>query len=798
VKAAPLAALSLLVGCVQSGVVQCDDGRLCPAGLECDDQHDLCVRPEQKAECAGHDDFTPCEVTGIEDPTCYDGVCLPGGCGNGFEDPEEACDDANAISGDGCAADCESTETCGNGVPDVVKGEACDDGNAIGHDGCASACDVESARWVEIAPWPPPRKGASIAYDSRRQRIVMFGGHHKRTVFSFPFRRADTWEWDGHHWSEMLPSASPAQRTGAAMAYDPGRGVTVLFGGDDAGLFGDTWEWDGGTWAQRSPEGDSPPARSGGGMAYDPARGRVVLVGGIGADGVGVADTWEWDGQSWEEQSSGALPGGVPRVAYDPRRGVLVAFVAGQTWERLDASWQDVTPATGSPPEAPDAAIAFDPTLGAVALHGGGVGAMDTWTWNGSAWAHPGAGGPFVDGAQMAGDVARGEIILFGGDDGTNTWSWNGAKWKLTDDIVAPEPRFGHGWALDVHGDVIVYGGEDLGFNAFVDTWAWRGKWIQREATSAPGPRTEPAMAYDAAHGETVMYGGFDDVTTWIWDGETWSPRTSTTTPGPRAGATAAYDAAREEIVMFGSGSGTWLWNGTDWRDAAPPVGPPERTGAALAYDPIRARIVMFGGGSPIDESSLGDTWEWDGVTWEERTPAASPPPRDGAAMDWDAARRRIVMFGGRAGFVAARNDVWEWDGEHWVQGTAPLPPVGRTQHALFASPDGAGVLVFGGGVVEADLASGIVEVLSDVWRLRWDGVHPDESCVAIDIDGDEVAACEDPDCWARCVGCGDGTCDEALESCDLCPEDCGACPPRCGDFACAAGETEATCPGDC
>ena len=35
---------------------------------------------------------------------------------------------ATAVSGDGCSADCKSTETCGNGIVDTV-GEVCDDGN---------------------------------------------------------------------------------------------------------------------------------------------------------------------------------------------------------------------------------------------------------------------------------------------------------------------------------------------------------------------------------------------------------------------------------------------------------------------------------------------------------------------------------------------------------------------------------------------------------------------------------------------------------------------------------------------
>jgi cysteine-rich repeat protein len=65
-------------------------------------------------------------------PGCGDGVSglgyknnpSPGHCGDGVRDPGEACDDGNTTGGDGCSADCKSTEVCGNGIVD--PGEECD------------------------------------------------------------------------------------------------------------------------------------------------------------------------------------------------------------------------------------------------------------------------------------------------------------------------------------------------------------------------------------------------------------------------------------------------------------------------------------------------------------------------------------------------------------------------------------------------------------------------------------------------------------------------------------------------
>ncbi len=44
---------------------------------------------------------------------------------------------------------------------------------------------------------PRPRLGHAMAYDSTRQRIVLFGGRLVGTRFG------DTWEWDGANWTQV-------------------------------------------------------------------------------------------------------------------------------------------------------------------------------------------------------------------------------------------------------------------------------------------------------------------------------------------------------------------------------------------------------------------------------------------------------------------------------------------------------------------------------------------------------------------------------------------------------------------
>src|SRR3954471_20735529 len=103
----------LAAACIEPDLVICDDGRACGPGQVCDDIHATCVDRDQLAACTGQPDRTPCEA-GPVIGACFDGVCLRPGCGNRAVEADEQCDDGNRIDGDGCSADCRSTERCGN------------------------------------------------------------------------------------------------------------------------------------------------------------------------------------------------------------------------------------------------------------------------------------------------------------------------------------------------------------------------------------------------------------------------------------------------------------------------------------------------------------------------------------------------------------------------------------------------------------------------------------------------------------------------------------------------------------
>lgn len=264
-------------------------------------------------------------------------------------------------------------------------------------------------------------------------------------------------------------------------------------------------------------------------------------------------------------------------------------------------------------------------------------------------------------------DAIRGAAVMVGGFTTApvrETWEFRGGNWALRA-VNGPAARYGAASAFDsLRGRTVIYGGSNFPAapNWLSDTWEWSGTaWSQRPVCG-PGARFRAAMAYDAARGECVLFGGFDGTTslgdTWVYDGTTWT-LAATTGPSARVGHAMAYDSRRRVVVMFGGNLGqtefgdTWEWDGSTWAQRA--GGPPARTGHALAHDSRRGVVVMQGGRGA---SLLGDTWEWDGASWQAAPSGAGA--RQGHEMAFDAGRSRVLMFGG-ATAAGATAHTWEY-----------------------------------------------------------------------------------------------------------------------------------------
>src|SRR3569623_1927804 len=199
----------------------------------------------------------------------------------------------NAPSGELCV-DPDAISAC-TGKADNAT---CDDGIRVSGDGCDSNCLLESAAWKQLATDNVALRRTPMAYDIAHDQMVMFGG---KPTGTFSLSLGGTAVFTGRAWQEASPRTIPRPRNRAALAYDSVRNRVVMFGGSDpraAHFYNETWQWEGHDWQQAEPP-PSPPARDGATMVFDSKRGRMILFGGRtrGPEGVSMyCDSWRWDG----------------------------------------------------------------------------------------------------------------------------------------------------------------------------------------------------------------------------------------------------------------------------------------------------------------------------------------------------------------------------------------------------------------------------------------------------------------------------------------------------------------------
>jgi hypothetical protein len=191
------------------------------------------------------------------------------------------------------------------------------------------------------------------------------------------------------------------------------------------------------------------------------------------------------------------------------------------------------------------------------------------------------------------------------------------------------------------------------------DTWLWAGlSWVALKPASSPAPRFSASMAYDAASGQLILFGGgaqnavyFND--TWTWNGSNWVQLHPATSPPFGFASAMAYDPATRQIVMFGGqrsttySNSTWVWTGSNWQQLTPQTVPGAREGASMAWDPTTSQLVMFGGRQTGSNADFNDTWVWTGANWVQQHPATSPPARNSAVLVFDPATGQMLLAGG-------------------------------------------------------------------------------------------------------------------------------------------------------
>jgi hypothetical protein len=199
----------------------------------------------------------------------------------------------------------------------------------------ADTWEFDGVAWQQVPTpaAPPPQYSHELAFDRARGVTVLYPG---------AFGRNELWEYNGVLWT-LRPLAMPPFRYFASLGYDQRRARTVLFGGFDSQYREDTWEYDGASWVQVAAAAP-PPARSYGAMTWDPVRARLVLFGGSSPTGAPLGDLWEYDGAQWTPRSATNPPAARidAGLAWDRALARLVLFGGGSgagrspfrdTWE---------------------------------------------------------------------------------------------------------------------------------------------------------------------------------------------------------------------------------------------------------------------------------------------------------------------------------------------------------------------------------------------------------------------------------------------------------------------------------
>lgn len=474
---------------------------------------------------------------------------------------------------------------------------------------------VRHGEWVATLGGKVPGSTAENPHEALswgQAHPMLVPGHSGIEISGAQWGRADgssAREQASIRWRQLLAgpeSEQPAPRRGHAMAYDPRRGVTVLFGGTREGsgaALDDTWEWDGSNWRTAATTGARPEPRSHAQVVYHPGRGTLVLFGGqVGGSG-GLGDTWEFDGRAWSELSaSGEVENADLRrfghaMAYDPATDGLVAvggtvggFLAGDTWHWNGTRWSRLADR--------------DPDL-ALTAH---------------ALVHDRTAGLLLFG----GSHSRSTSQLFGGRDSRSTWQWNGAAWQL----LAESPAI-------------------PGANAFAhhDPTTGRARVLARASGCGPLPPfpspSDPPRDVEPGTALAIVAEWDPVEQEWV---ELYREQ-SLCSSGPRLlppDSAVALDV-HNEFVLFGSPtlfgspppppephSETWQRRAQGWVRVHPAEAPPARQDAELQYLPEADRALLMGGqsatGSPIDETAL---WAFDGSGWRPlSTESEGPGPQ--------------------------------------------------------------------------------------------------------------------------------------------------------------------------
>jgi len=634
----------------------------------------------------------------------------------------------------------------------------------------ATIAQQAATAWQLLDDGDPPPGDGILVYDATRQRAVRTrtgGGDSPQSL----------WELSGEDWvRRFLPEPTPWASGGCA-AFDPTRGVTVLFGGVSSS---ETWEYNGIIWTRKFPT-NSPSVRTACGMTYDSARNRIVLFGGHNGSWAGIPDTWEYNGTNWSLVNSPNPPPqrGGASIAFDVSRGKAILFGGrhnntfySDTWE-YDGHWKQKNPST-LPPARTDAGMAYDAGRDRMVMFGGSMSSAtfsDTWEWNGTNWTlkSPLQAPSARYGFDLVYESSRLRILGHGGiPDNSETWAYNGTTWSRVAVSDLPSGRGRFGMAYDQSREAsVMYGGYSNGVQ-LNDTWQFEGgHWNPQSSAGAPVSTFDFPLAFDSLETRTVGFSGSSptgfkpDVHEYVGVPGSWTSWVSG--PDPRGGH-GWVAGGFGGVLLFGgyaccvAGSSnylandTWLLQGLNWIPIEPAQRPSPREWMGIAYQDAIGKVFLYGGTTAASslDGRTAESWLFDGTNWQFLSDPSPPGPRAGLSLSYDPLRQRIVLYGDGPPLEGV---TWEFDGLSWAaRTTAFQPDPDRCMLQTAWDPKREVVLLFGGRDCTAQV------LYNDTWAY---GADPDR-------DG-KVGALDNCRFIAN-AGQTDGDGDGAGDICDCAP----------------------------
>lgn len=180
------------------------------------------------------------------------------------------------------------------------------------------------------------RNTPMVAFDSKRDRFIVFGGcNNSASCFNGNLLN-DTYSYDPYNYAyqNLSPTTPPSVRRGTQIEYDKTNDRIVLFGGSQtngATLLGDTCVYDasGNSWSCSTPANSPTCDGYEGSFTYVESLNAVLLFG--GRDGTSCADLRSLAGTatpSWTLLNQGTTPTarGFHGTIYDRRRNRLILY----------------------------------------------------------------------------------------------------------------------------------------------------------------------------------------------------------------------------------------------------------------------------------------------------------------------------------------------------------------------------------------------------------------------------------------------------------------------------------------